>query len=257
MAPIRAARVGVRRNAVTVTAFVPTSLSGLALWLDAGQITGAADATAVATWQDRSGNARDATQITLAKQPIYRSTGALLTPSGKPVVQFDGVSSQLVSASPSGFPTGNADVTMFVVFETTTTSINTQVAFSYGVAGTRQAPHVGISGSATTALFGAYADDLAFAETNPLNTFHVSSYVYTSADTTVRGLVDGGVNSGSRVLAAAPNWGVGPFYVGGFFGLSGFYVMGAIAEVVVYSRALSTTERQQCEAYLKAKHGTP
>jgi hypothetical protein len=32
---------------------------------------------------------------------------------------------------------------------------------------------------------------------------------------------------------------------------------GDIAEVVIYDRALTTTERQQVEAYLKAKYETP
>src|SRR4051794_15003785 len=53
-------------------------------WFAADRITGLADAAAVATWPDASGNGNDATQATSAKRPVYK-TGIL---NGLPVVRF-------------------------------------------------------------------------------------------------------------------------------------------------------------------------
>lgn len=59
-----------------------------ALWLRASAITPVADGTAVATWSDASGNARDATQATGTKQPLYRTAANGI--GGRPALDFDG-----------------------------------------------------------------------------------------------------------------------------------------------------------------------
>ena len=38
---------------------------------------------------------------------------------------------------------------------------------------------------------------------------------------------------------------------------SNYFWWGDLAELIIYDRALSSSERQQIEAYLKAKYGTP
>jgi hypothetical protein len=43
---------------------------------------------------------------------------------------------------------------------------------------------------------------------------------------------------------------------GSYRGAQNFW-WGDLAEMIIYDRALSTSERQQVEAYLKAKYGTP
>ena len=45
----------------------------------------------VKTWYDQSGNAKDATQTTLANQPQIVSSGSLLLMNSKPTVFFDGI----------------------------------------------------------------------------------------------------------------------------------------------------------------------
>jgi hypothetical protein len=63
------------------------------LWFAASNLVLANDAT-VATWSDLSGNARDLTQATETNKPTYK-TG--ITPSGGPVVRFDGVDNFMVA----------------------------------------------------------------------------------------------------------------------------------------------------------------
>lgn len=65
--------------------FSPTSIDGLALWLDAAAITGLSDNDAVTTWNDSS-SANSAGQATAGKKPTYKTN----IQNGKPVVRFDG-----------------------------------------------------------------------------------------------------------------------------------------------------------------------
>tara|TARA_S200002703_G_C3769614_1_gene236967 strand:+ start:288 stop:1139 length:852 start_codon:yes stop_codon:yes gene_type:complete len=61
----------------------------------------------IRTWYDQSGNTVDATQTTTANQPQIITSGAFITVSGKPSIDFDGVndviSSTLSSATTSLF----------------------------------------------------------------------------------------------------------------------------------------------------------
>jgi len=86
MQPWRHRRV-VAMQAGGGSAFSPASIPGLQLWLDASQIVGLNDGDAVTTWNDASGNGRNATQATASKKPIYK-TNIYAT---KPALLFDGV----------------------------------------------------------------------------------------------------------------------------------------------------------------------
>lgn len=56
--------------------FDPRSLSGLALWLDASDSSAVTlNGTTVSEWRDKSGNARHASQSTAARQPTYTTAG--------------------------------------------------------------------------------------------------------------------------------------------------------------------------------------
>jgi RHS repeat-associated protein len=90
----------------------PLPSGGAALWFEADEIEGE-DGSKVASWPDRSGNERDATQAEEAKQPELK-TGEL---NGKPVVRFDKEAESYLRAS--GF-TLNQPNTIFVVGSTST-----------------------------------------------------------------------------------------------------------------------------------------
>jgi len=76
---------------------------------ESDSIVGLADADAVATWPDTSGNGRDATQTTPADRPTYR-TGIY---NGKPAVRFvDASEDRLVTGSITALPQPN---TVFLV----------------------------------------------------------------------------------------------------------------------------------------------
>ncbi|PPK88894.1 hypothetical protein CLV84_1868 [Neolewinella xylanilytica] len=62
------------------------------LWLLADEIV-QPNASAVVSWEDLSGNANHASQVTASQQPVYYSTSAL---NGMPVVRLDGSDDRLI-----------------------------------------------------------------------------------------------------------------------------------------------------------------
>lgn len=102
-------RLSSRRAAVQAppaTAWTPAALdSSLALWLDAADAsTITLNGSNVAQWNDKSGNARHATQITPARQPLYDPVGL----DGQPTIRCDGVDDNLTAnAAAAAFGSNN------------------------------------------------------------------------------------------------------------------------------------------------------
>lgn len=69
--------------------FRPTFLSGLRLYFSADSINGLSDGGAIVQWNDDSGHQHQATQGTAAEQPVFRS--AVPGFFNRPAVEFDGV----------------------------------------------------------------------------------------------------------------------------------------------------------------------
>jgi hypothetical protein len=98
--------VGVGSFSSASSAAAPAAMitSGLHLWLDASDASTLFDATsggsavavdgAIARWEDKSGNARHATQTTSSQRPLLK-----LNSSGQRVVRFDGLSQFLKTST--------------------------------------------------------------------------------------------------------------------------------------------------------------
>ena len=78
----------------------PLSLPGLELYLRSDLGIVAVDGAPVNSWADQSGNGRNA-GLSLGTQPTYHSTGATLSPSGKPAVTFNGLLDGMVGTWPA------------------------------------------------------------------------------------------------------------------------------------------------------------
>lgn len=99
-------------------AFLPSSIPGLQLWLDAdrGLFTDsgatapvASDGDVVGTWQDQSGNNNDFIQTTAAKKPLYKTSQI----NGKDIVRFDGADDLLIASNFNSALEGS----IFIVYE--------------------------------------------------------------------------------------------------------------------------------------------
>lgn len=215
-------------------AFSPDQLGDLAVWLDASQLTGLTDGAAVSTFTDKSGNGRSPTALTTAR-PTYKTNIV----GGLPVVRFDGVDDAMAVTFGA---TLAQPTTIFAVEKHTTPSSNKYV-FDGIDATNRQALITSVSsmsmyaGVTRTAVVapGAWRVWCITFKASP-DLFYVNDGLISSAD----------AGSGSLAgLTLGARW---DKFVGSWLGMD-------LAELIVYTRALTATERRQVLRYLIAKWG--
>jgi len=210
-------------------AFNPLSLSP-ALWLsDTGSNP--------AQWDDLSGNGRHATQAIGANQPAI-VTGAL---NGRQVRRFDGVDDRMIH----GLNGSLTSCTIFAVFKKIT-----EQTFYRGIIG------IGPSNSSGSSM-------LARVGNNKWGTFTTTDARANSDTGTtnfgIYAIIDNAASGGSFFLNGSADGTYSGNTVGqltanvGGQDISQAY-NGDIAEILVFSRALSTTERQAVERYLSNKY---
>lgn len=226
-------------------AWTPADRSTLVAWLKADAGTGGvADADAVTTWADQSGNDNSPTQATSNKRPLYK-TGRI---NGLPSVLFDGSNDALVDAAFGGGAM-TQPYTTAVVYR----RINPGLGIDYMVNSGSGAEAVIFSPTANTTT--KIGDEKLFAGNSQLvvqalnEDWHILVVEWNGANTTVR--LD---NKPKRVIgnvgtAAWTGLAMGA-YNDGVFGPTNC----EIAEVVVDSAPLGADE-DSLIAYIDAKYG--
>jgi concanavalin A-like lectin/glucanase superfamily protein len=227
--------------------FSPDDLAGLEAWYKADAITGLADADPVATWIDSSGNGRDATQATEANKPTYQTAEL----NGLPIVRFDGTDDFLRNTAFYDFAdeytvftvaafASVADTTQ-ALLEVTTGSVNTGFSVLFDANGDKWIVQDSTGGVAVSIAGG---NDGIFRQRTGIvrgsasesqfyrNGTSIGTATYTSPNANLIDVID----------------------IGRLAGLESWSFNGDIAEIIMYSRALSDTERQQVEDYLMDKY---
>ena len=226
-------------------AFSPLSIPGLALWLDAtrgtyqsaGGAAAAADGDPVGQWQDQSGNARHVAQATSTKRGTLK-TGIQ---NGLPVVRFDGVDDFLKATA----FTLNQPVSCFLILKKRSATEPTLHAYSDGNSAGSCEHDNGGGGGAGSGI-RQYAGSTGGSVELGTTAFAAICSVFNGASSRIR-LNDGTANTG--------NVGVGN--PGGF--TLGATADGAatsdidVAEILVYSGALSVSDETSARNYLNAK----
>jgi len=218
---------------------------GLALWLDAADDTtfSYSSGTSVSQWRDKSGNNFHASQGTVASQPS-RST----TQNSRKTVTFDGTNDTVTIPN----FTCNSEMSIFVVsncgntlFIEQTNDVNSSAAGFY--------------------IYG-YGNGMFLVKRNSTNCF------LSLTDWLVGGFsIASGVNSTGLDLLAYKNGSQQtPTYDGrtslsnsyftntlyiGSRGASSIWSSGPIAEIIIYNRKVTDTERKQIHTYLGQKWG--
>lgn len=218
--------------------FTPKSISGLALWCDAGRLdTLTIDgANKVSQWNDLSGNNRHFTQATADAQPLYVSAQL----NGRAVVKTDGTDDFMQSGA-LGL-SGDQQMSLFVVFKrpagSATLSFSGSLASEGGLYDTRwamSAREASVPGSRTV--------------------YHLEAYVKTTGYLNPTGLMyynTGGTTTyGGDAATATPNYNAASkMNIGKWSTLFG---ENHIAEIALYNKALSATERGRIENYFRRK----
>ncbi len=212
--------------------FNPSSIAGLAIWHDgADAATVTVDGSnRVSQWDDKSGNGRHVTNADPSNQPLYESSVL----NGRNALSFDG--SRILTVEGISIP---QPCTAFAAFKpvepcTQTRHIFGRIAGGWSVGHFSQFPRYSAGGPpkiSTTKAINIDAVNLITVVFDNLNTFmNLNTFQAASGSA--------GANSLSRND------------VGQFFN-------GYIAELLCYSRVLTTEEVQQVEAYLISKWVVP
>ena len=247
----------------TVDEFYVQSLAP-ALWLDAsdpntlfdavsgGNLVGA-DGT-VARWEDKSGNARHATQSTLANRPLRK----LAEMGGKDALYFDGGDGIVVPAF-----TNTGTFTIFSVWKASAGSMVYEWGTTFNTLGDVYFT------AGTGATFSHWST------TSPTNIYSARDGTSPSwaKDNTPRIITHygDGTHAGhnARVNGVLPNWTVAksddpgttsrsnPFNIGSRNNAGSLWITGHIAEIIIVPSKLSNTVYQNIEKYLSNKWNVP
>ena len=215
---------------------IPLTISGIQYWFDANNgplTTGGVTPTtggSVATWTDRSGNNRNA--IT-GLAPTY-ITNVL---NGNPVVRFS--SSQYLTHS--GYSPGNVAMT-YVLVERNLSGYVGAAPISWRSTSSRNS---GI-------IFQNNSGIQPFSNSQAFNNTTGRYWIYRQNNT---GSGDDGIVNGVSVSPTSNDTGNinGPFDIGRR-NVSSIYCSGDIAEIIVYNRAITNTERTTLSSYLSQKY---
>lgn len=226
--------------------FTPKSVPGLAAWWDANDTsTLTLDGNGnVSSWADKSGNSVTASQGTANNRPTPTAAGL----NGKQVLTFDGSNDSLAFTG-----TARTDETVIVVARVNYVANQAHQIIGDASSGfglnltTRPSTdsplfaYVGGFSVGTTAIRYAYPFGVAFGPSVVSMVRSASSGGQLLTDGTSRGTCTA---SNSFAFARL-----------GVIGTTTQPMNGYIAEVCIYSRALSTSERQRVERYLGTKWG--
>lgn len=228
-------------------------ITGLALWLDAsdaatlfqdsaGTTPATADADPIGKWADKSGNGKHVTQGTTANKPTLK----LAIKNGLPVVRFDGgdvLSSALVTASTAW--------TVIVAAEVRTGS-NRTLIFNGTDGGGGDGWAVG-SGFNVASKRTVFLRGVAFCEDG---TIGGTAWELWAGSRASGGAISFRLNGASESTTPSSGAQATPTtstFIGGADATPAFPLTGDIAEIMVYSSALSTENIEAIEDYLNAK----
>ena len=233
----------VKRNIATMTpffaAFSPRQIGGLALWLDStdSSTISFSSGSNVSTWSDKSGNGRNATVY--AGTPTY--TSALgMTFNGSSSLQITYTASPILES-------------MFVIIKFNSVSGQGDI-LSGTAAGQREylmyvpySPGTIYLGRHSTGPSGAINGGTVTTGSN-----YLLGYVFNGTGNTISFF-----QSGNTITSGTPQF---TYSAGGTISVigsynGGGYLQGQIYEMIIYSTALSITERQRVESYLAQKWG--
>jgi len=236
--------------------FGPLDIPGCALWLDAADQSSMtfSSGNSVNLWRDKSGNNNNASQSTTANQPsTYTSANGLTGMNFSLSNYFRGsFSSPITGNKLSAFVILNMNSSTYNYGRALSLSTLINNDFISGAGGTN------ISRNSSNVSLWQEAFGNGAATVGPFSIDTSTTYL---VDSMFDGTTHTGYLNGTSVGSAAisSNFSIYLFGIGfqayQLVSSSSDYWVGYINEVIVYSDALSTTQRQQIEGYLAAKWG--
>lgn len=229
--------------------FTPASISGLFAWYAARLETGFNDGDAVATWTDRSGNGRNATQATGTKRPLYKTNII----NGKPALLFDNSDDCLQTAAID--LTGTNGVTVYAVVSGITAGAVAMIAETSATAATN---------SGAWNLFRQADNTIAASARGGSSSNFTTTATVTTGATVITAVYDlslttnevtvwlNGTSAGARGSNnnQTVNFGNFALNIGSRNNGASLPLNGYVAELLIYNTAHNSTQRGLIETYL-------
>ncbi len=243
--------------------FVPTQISGCQVWFDAAdRTTFSISGSNITQWRDKSSNAYSIAQASATRQPFYLPNAQ----NGLPAVQL--ATSRWIFTESSNMPnfTTSAATSVFVAARngTTGTTYNAinSVRLEGGTISATSRYQIFFDGNTDTTIRGVNATIFASPTNaqlrNSTNIIPASTSAvvgFTADSSTLLLSVDGNTSSRAGVPLTSTNDGT-YFQFGDSRGFATISSDVRVYEMVGYSVALTTAQRQQVEGYLAWKWGT-
>jgi hypothetical protein len=217
---------GIVRNLTNVT-IGPDSIADLEQWLKADAIVGLVDSDPVATWPD-SANSNDAVQASGTYQPLYKTNRI----NGLPALYFADNTFWMTEGYNPTLP-----FTLVMVYKRSATTGNRMLD---GSNNWLVGPYAGVHSSYTAEFISGDAVGL-------------NDVVYTVLTESSGGveMFQNGVSQGTTANNEVP----GTLYMGGGGDHAAEAAAGDIAEIIIYSRVLDSSEMTVLNNYINSKYG--
>jgi hypothetical protein len=229
-------------NTFTPASLLPNQITGLFAWYKADAIVGLTDGQSVTSWLDSSGNANTLGSVNTA--PLYKVNQV----NGLPSVVFAGNGTTTGSAA---LRTGNITLaqpyTVIMVVNYTSSSFFMTAWSSSGI---------NLRGymNLTASKWGMLAPtQLNSATAETITTYQIAEFIVNGNSSQI--LVNG--TSRASGAAGAGGFSASGFQIGNYDGSIGSSTQtwaGGFAEVIIYSNAISSSDRTNLETYLRSKY---
>lgn len=228
--------------------FDPRFIPSCSLWLDAADEAKVTRVGSnVTSWNDKSSYGTNATG-SVGFYPTYTATQ-----NGKGVISFNG--SQYLAFGVTNMPQGTSDISVFIVGRSTTNA-STQHFLRWGdnvgAGATGKIYRVYINSGNNGLYQDYYNAGVSSTATSVINSYFIFSHTTTTSSNNpyLNGTAFSTITNYSYNIGNA---------IGAIGSLSGTSVsnalIGTVAEIIVYNRLLTSSERQQLEGYLGWKWG--
>jgi hypothetical protein len=239
--------------------FSPLDVDGLSLWLDAADArTLTLSGSNVTQWRDKSGNGLHVAQTTTARQPTYTATGF----NGLPAVRFStvvGSSVQILTSATTSLFDTLANATIFLVFRVINVGTNPPY---HSIISIPNKLHTYLNGLNNSGGFvgtnaWTWSGGRFIANSNTTVPQDVNQQMVYSLASGLQQIYINGILGGAQTSSFSVTTGTSlTLSIGSITTTSyndGFN--GNLSEVLFFSNALTTTQRQQVETYLADKWG--
>ena len=214
----------------------PLNIAGCKLWLNASNVV-LAGGSSVQQMTDLSGNGNHAVQLTGDNQPL-KVNGVL---NGEPVIRFDGVNDYMTSTFNNDAPN-----TIFIIYKINgdlTTGNQNIIDNSNGGTYRNLIFYAGAAFPVDDAIsLWDGANNINSIMNPPVYRTYMASFndaistIYQDASLVANGNITSRTSNG--------------IVIGSHYNENGNFLYGNIAEVLIYTGSLSSTDRQQVENYL-------